>query len=138
MDQRVTITELEEKTRRMDIKGKLKEDTIKKLQDSISRSKARIKKLEADAIESEEVNKKKVKELGDTVTQLEERSAKVTQKFKSLKSLTDETIEIEVAQQLIACLSQIEDKYLDLSWVYEVNIAEANTEDASARNTSGT
>ncbi|KAF3443037.1 hypothetical protein FNV43_RR16958 [Rhamnella rubrinervis] len=49
---------------------------ISKLQDSLSWSEARIKELEANAIQSEEVNKKKVMELDETVAHLEEKSAK--------------------------------------------------------------
>ncbi|KAF3457350.1 hypothetical protein FNV43_RR02007 [Rhamnella rubrinervis] len=47
MDQRVTISELKEKGRRTDVENRLKEDTLQKLQDSLSKSNARIKELEA-------------------------------------------------------------------------------------------
>ncbi|KAF3445158.1 hypothetical protein FNV43_RR14851 [Rhamnella rubrinervis] len=129
MDQRVTISELEEKARRLDADSKLKEDTIQKLQDGLSRSETRIKELESDVIESEETNKKKIKDLEETMVQLEEKSAKALQELNSLKSSTDETIETEVTQQLNACLSQIEHRYpnLDLSWVYEVEAPSGGT-----------
>ncbi|KAF3432368.1 hypothetical protein FNV43_RR27108 [Rhamnella rubrinervis] len=67
MDQRVTISELEEKARRLDADSKLKEDTIQKLQDGLSKSETRIKELESDVIESEETNKKKIKDLEETM-----------------------------------------------------------------------
>ncbi|KAF3442875.1 hypothetical protein FNV43_RR16793 [Rhamnella rubrinervis] len=81
MDQRVTINELEDKGRRTD--------------DSLSKSDARIKELEAKAIESEEMNKKKIRELEDIIAQLEEKSAKAVQELESMKSSIDETIETE-------------------------------------------
>ncbi|KAF3450122.1 hypothetical protein FNV43_RR06202 [Rhamnella rubrinervis] len=106
MDQRVTISDLEERARRSDADNKLKEDTIQKLQDSLSKSETRIKELESDVMESEETNKKKIKDLEETMT-----------------------IETEVAQQLNACLSKIEHRYpdLDLSWVYEVEAPSGGT-----------
>ncbi|KAF3433795.1 hypothetical protein FNV43_RR24898 [Rhamnella rubrinervis] len=121
---RVTISELEERARCSDVDSKLKEDTIQKLQDNLSKSESRIKELESDVIESEETNKKKIKDLENTMIQLEEKNAKALQELKSLKFSTDKTIETEVAQQLNACLSQIEHRYpaLDLSWVYEVEV----------------
>ncbi|KAF3457732.1 hypothetical protein FNV43_RR02390 [Rhamnella rubrinervis] len=47
------------------------------------------KELKADAIESEEVNRKQIKKLEDTVVQLEEKSGKATQELKSLKYEVD-------------------------------------------------
>ncbi|KAF3450323.1 hypothetical protein FNV43_RR06403 [Rhamnella rubrinervis] len=67
---------LEDKARRLDADCKLKEDTIQKLQDGLSKSETRIKELESDIIESEETNKKKIKDLEETMVQLEEKSAK--------------------------------------------------------------
>ncbi|KAF3441580.1 hypothetical protein FNV43_RR15494 [Rhamnella rubrinervis] len=96
MEQRVTISEFEERARRSDADSKLKEDTIQNLQNSLSKSESRIKELESDIIESEETNKKKIKDLEDTMIQLEEKSAKALQELKSLKSSTNETIETKV------------------------------------------
>ncbi|KAF3438182.1 hypothetical protein FNV43_RR20939 [Rhamnella rubrinervis] len=100
---RVTISELEERTKRSDADNKLKDDTIKKLRDSLSKSETRIKELENDVIESEETNKKKIKDLDDTMIQLEEKSAK---------------------SPLGAEEPKIEHKYLDvdLSYVYKVEV----------------
>ncbi|KAF3438518.1 hypothetical protein FNV43_RR21280 [Rhamnella rubrinervis] len=71
----------------------------------------------ATLIESEEMNKEKVKELEDTVVQLEEKGAK--------------SIETKIVQQLNACLSQIEHKYpdIDLLWVYEINTGDTSVGD---------
>ncbi|KAF3455553.1 hypothetical protein FNV43_RR00184 [Rhamnella rubrinervis] len=126
---RVTISELEERTRRSDADSKLEDDIIQKLKDSLSKSETRIKELESDAMESEEMNKKNIKDLEETMVQLEKNSAKALQELNSLKSSTDETIETEVVQQLNACLSQIEHRYpdLDLSWVYEVEAPSGGT-----------
>ncbi|KAF3434821.1 hypothetical protein FNV43_RR21908 [Rhamnella rubrinervis] len=114
MDQRVTISELEEKARCLDADSKLKEDTIQKLQDSLSKSETRIKELESGVIESEETNKKKIKDLEETMVQLEEKSVKALQELNSL--------------------NQIEHRYpdLDLSWVYEVEAPSGGTGDTPA------
>ncbi|KAF3440842.1 hypothetical protein FNV43_RR19128 [Rhamnella rubrinervis] len=113
--------ELKEKVRYVDTEVKLKDETIQKLQDTLSTSKARIKELKVDVIKSEEVNKKNVKKLKGIMTQLEEKSVKAIQELESLKYLTNKTVETEGAQQLNACLSQIDHKYpdLDLSCVCE-------------------
>ncbi|KAF3455436.1 hypothetical protein FNV43_RR00063 [Rhamnella rubrinervis] len=86
-DQKATLSEFEKKAMLMDNEVKLNEETIQKLQDSLSKSKARMKELESDVIESKE------------------KSTRALQGLESLKSSTDETIKIEVAQQLSACLS---------------------------------
>ncbi|KAF3437500.1 hypothetical protein FNV43_RR20253 [Rhamnella rubrinervis] len=75
MDRRVTIGELEERTKALDLDNKLKDDTIKKSETYPNRETG-IKELENDVIESEETNKKKIKDLDDTMIQLEEKSAK--------------------------------------------------------------
>ncbi|KAF3436643.1 hypothetical protein FNV43_RR19389 [Rhamnella rubrinervis] len=62
------------------------------------------------------MNKKKVKELEDTMVQLEEKSANAIKKLESLKSSTDETIETKVAQQLNLCLSRLSINILILTY----------------------
>ncbi|KAF3434633.1 hypothetical protein FNV43_RR21718 [Rhamnella rubrinervis] len=83
------------------------------------------------------MNKKKVKELEDTVAQLEEKSDKATQELERVKSSTDKTVETKVAHQLNACLSQIEQNYydLDLSWVYEDDVGDIFAEGPGAKDT---
>ncbi|KAF3457964.1 hypothetical protein FNV43_RR02626 [Rhamnella rubrinervis] len=51
---KATLSEFEKKAMLMDNEVKLNEETIQKLQDSLSKSKARIKELESDVIESKE------------------------------------------------------------------------------------
>ncbi|KAF3433379.1 hypothetical protein FNV43_RR24481 [Rhamnella rubrinervis] len=100
-DQRAILSEFEKKVKLMDNEVKLKEGTIHKLQDSLSKSKVKIKELESDVRELEEMNKKMIKDLEDTMMQLEKKSVRVLQELESLKSSTNETIEVETPSRCV-------------------------------------